>query len=76
MGPRDDESAGPPVRPLTEGYIVKGGHNLGTSQIRKRPSAPAPMPSTAAPSKTTGTDSAATPSSGKVQGAPGSESNR
>jgi hypothetical protein len=23
-----------PVRPLTEGQVVKGGHNPGTSQIR------------------------------------------
>jgi hypothetical protein len=34
----------PPVRPLTEGYVVKGGHNAGTSQIRIRPMAPAPIP--------------------------------
>jgi hypothetical protein len=34
----------PPVRPLTEGYIVKGGHNPGLSQIQTRPAAPAPIP--------------------------------
>ena len=37
----------PPVRPLTEGYVVKGGHNAGTSQIQTRPAAPAPIPSSA-----------------------------
>jgi hypothetical protein len=35
----------PPVKPLTEGYVVKGGHNPGTSQIQTRPPAPAPIPS-------------------------------
>jgi hypothetical protein len=43
---------GPTVRPLTEGYVVKGGHNPGTSQIQTRPAAPAPMnpkPAPAAP---------------------------
>jgi len=34
----------PPVRPLTEGYGVKGGHNAGTSQIQIRPTATAPIP--------------------------------
>jgi hypothetical protein len=34
---------GPTVRPLTEGYVVKGGHNPGTSQIQTRPAAPAPI---------------------------------
>jgi hypothetical protein len=34
----------PPVRPLTEGYVVKGGHNSGTSQIQTRPAAPKPIP--------------------------------
>jgi hypothetical protein len=34
----------PPVRPLTEGYVVKGGHNPGTSQIQIRPAAPKPIP--------------------------------
>jgi hypothetical protein len=34
----------PPVRPLTEGYVVKGGHNAGMSQIQTRPAAPAPIP--------------------------------
>ena len=34
----------PSVRPLTEGYVVKGGHNPGTSQIQTRPAAPAPIP--------------------------------
>jgi hypothetical protein len=33
-----------PVRPLTEGYVVKGGHNAGVSQIQTRPTAPAPIP--------------------------------
>ncbi len=34
----------PTTRPLTEGYVVKGGHNPGTSQIQTRPAAPAPIP--------------------------------
>jgi hypothetical protein len=29
--------------PLTEGYVVKGGHNQWPSQITKRPPPPAPM---------------------------------
>jgi hypothetical protein len=33
----------PPVQPLNEGYVVKGGHNAGTSQIQTRPTAPAPI---------------------------------
>jgi len=33
----------PVTRPLTEGYVVKGGHNPGVSQIQTRPAAPAPM---------------------------------
>jgi hypothetical protein len=37
----------PPVQPLTEGYIVKGGQNSGTSQIQTRPAPPAPIPSLA-----------------------------
>jgi hypothetical protein len=37
----------PPVRPLTEGYVVKGGHNPGTSQIQTRPAAPAAIPAPA-----------------------------
>ena len=36
---------GPTVMPLTEGYVVKGGHNSGTSQIQTRPAAPAAIPS-------------------------------
>lgn len=28
------------VRPLTEGYVVKGGHNPGPSQIKSRPPPP------------------------------------
>lgn len=39
----------PPVRPLTEGYVVKGGHNPGTSQIHTRPPAPAPIPTPKTP---------------------------
>jgi len=34
----------PTTRPLTEGYVVKGGHNPSTSQIQTRPAAPAPIP--------------------------------
>lgn len=30
------------VRPLTEGYVRKGGHNSGPSQIKTRPAPPAP----------------------------------
>lgn len=40
----------PPVRPLTEGYVVKGGHNAGTSQIQTRPAAPAPINPAPSPS--------------------------
>jgi hypothetical protein len=45
-------NGGPTVRTLTEGYVVKGGHNPGTSQIQTRPAAPAPItgPSTPSPS--------------------------
>ena len=32
------------VRPLTEGYSVKGGQNPPTSQIGKRPPPPPPTP--------------------------------
>ena len=39
--------AGKPVRPevppITEGYVVKGGHNTAPSQIKERPKPPAPM---------------------------------
>jgi hypothetical protein len=31
------------VRPLTEGYVRKGGLNHGPSQITKRPPPPAPI---------------------------------
>lgn len=41
----------PPVRPLTEGYVVKGGHNPGTSQIQTRPAAPAPINPKPAPAQ-------------------------
>ena len=34
----------PPVRPLTEGLVIKGGHNPGTSQVQTRPAPPAPIP--------------------------------
>lgn len=34
---------GPRTPPLTGGYMVKGGHNLGPSQITKRPPPPAPI---------------------------------
>ncbi|MEY2503384.1 MAG: hypothetical protein QOI07_3721, partial [Verrucomicrobiota bacterium] len=37
----------PPVRPLTEGKVIKGGHNPGTSQIQTRPAAPAAIPTPA-----------------------------
>lgn len=37
----------PPVRPLTEGKVIKGGHNPGTSQILTRPAAPAAIPTPA-----------------------------
>lgn len=37
--------SGPTVRPITEGYEVKGGKNPPTSQISARPAPPAPMPS-------------------------------
>ena len=30
------------IRPLTEGYTVKGGHNTGPSQITERPPRPEP----------------------------------
>ena len=36
-------TSGPAVRPLTEGQVVKGGHNPATSQIQTRPAAPAPI---------------------------------
>jgi hypothetical protein len=57
------ETSKPPVRPLTEGYVVKGGHNPGTSQIQTRPAAPAPM--TPAP-----TPSAPTPPASPAPSAP------
>lgn len=31
------------IRPLTEGYAVKGGHNPGPSQIQTRPPPPGAM---------------------------------
>jgi hypothetical protein len=33
----------PPVPPLTEGMVVKGGRNDGESQVKERPAPPAPM---------------------------------
>lgn len=39
----------PRVRPLTEGYVVKGGRNHGPSQIQTRPPAPAPITPKPAP---------------------------
>ena len=55
-------NGGPTVRPLTEGYVVKGGHNPSTSQVQSRPPAPAaipapppaPTPTPTAPSSTGG----------------------
>ena len=41
------------VRPLTEGYLIKGGRNETTSQITKRPPPPAPIPQ---PKKPTSSD--------------------
>ncbi|OFX05667.1 MAG: hypothetical protein A3E78_03215 [Alphaproteobacteria bacterium RIFCSPHIGHO2_12_FULL_63_12] len=35
--------AGKPVRPLTEGFVVKGGRNQGPSQIKERPAPPVSM---------------------------------
>ena len=32
------------VRPLTEGYSVKGGQNSPTSQVVNRPPSPKPVP--------------------------------
>lgn len=40
------------TRPLTEGYVRKGGINSPTSQVQVRPPAPAPMRPTGAPSST------------------------
>lgn len=40
---------GPTVRPLTEGYAVKGGQNPRTSQVQTRPLAPAPIPRPSTP---------------------------
>ena len=54
----------PPVRPLTEGYVVKGGHNPGASQIQTRPAAPAPIPSPAPAASTP----SAPPSGGRRDG--------
>ena len=34
-------------KPLTEGFIRKGGSNNATSQVQTRPAAPAPMKPTA-----------------------------
>ncbi len=53
---------GPTVRPLTEGYEVKGGQNPATSQIHTRPAAPAPIPSSPPP----------TPAANRSVGAPNS----
>lgn len=39
-------------KPLTEGYIRKGGSNNATSQIQTRPPAPAPMKPAATPNQT------------------------
>jgi len=41
--PENQNRPGSKVRPLTEGYVVKGGHNTGRSQIASRPPPPAPM---------------------------------
>jgi hypothetical protein len=38
--PEEDE---PRTPPLTEGYVVKGGHNTFPSQIKERPAAPGAM---------------------------------
>jgi hypothetical protein len=42
----------PRYRPLTEGYVVKGGQNHGPSQIADRPPPPAPMNARAADHRT------------------------
>jgi hypothetical protein len=39
------------VRPLTEGYVRKGGSNAPVSQIQTRPPAPAPMKPVPPPAK-------------------------
>lgn len=49
-GDRRSGSPGPTVRPLTEGYVVKGGQNPKTSQIATRPAAPARISSPPPPS--------------------------
>lgn len=48
--PNDDHlpEAVAPARPLTEGFVVKGGHNAFPSQITARPSPPAPINAPAA----------------------------
>jgi len=39
------------IRPITEGYVKKGGLNPSTSQVVSRPAPPAPMrPTPAQPS--------------------------
>jgi hypothetical protein len=44
MGNKENMPSSKPVtRPLTEGYVVKGGHNPGVSQIQTRPAPPAPI---------------------------------
>lgn len=52
-----DRPTPPPhrVKPLTEGYDVKGGVNPGTSRIVTRPAAPAPIPAQPAPAQPAGT---------------------
>jgi hypothetical protein len=48
------------LKPLNEGYVVKGGVNA-TSQITTRPPAPAPMWPAAAPGNSTGQAAASKP---------------
>lgn len=41
------------VRPLTEGYVVKGGRNHGPSQIKERPAPPGAITPRRKPARTT-----------------------
>lgn len=40
---KDPPSSPPPVRPLTEGFVRKGGLNTGPTQVAVRPPPPAPI---------------------------------
>jgi hypothetical protein len=49
--PRTPNGSNWSIRPITEGYVKKGGLNPSTSQVVSRPAPPAPMrPTPAQPS--------------------------